>query len=74
MLERAAKFMKRAKVRNTIRGVQQGDAIRWNDGMVEWWNGGMVEWWNGGMVEYSETLNALLYETKILQKWNCNEV
>ena len=35
MLERAAKFMKRAKVRNTIRGVQQGDAIRWNDGMVE---------------------------------------
>ena len=38
MLERAAKFVKRAKVRNTIRGVQQGDAIRWNDGMVEWWN------------------------------------
>ena len=58
MLERAAKFVKRAKVRNTIRGVQQGDAIRWNDGMVE----------------YSETLNALLYETKISQKWNCNEV
>ena len=58
MLERAAKFMKRAKVRNTIRGVQQGDAIRWNDGMVE----------------YSETRNALLYETKISQKWNCNEV
>ena len=38
MLERAAKFVKRAKVRNTIRGVQQGDAIRWNDGMAEWWN------------------------------------
>ena len=33
-----------------------------------------MEWWSGGMAEYSTTRNALLCETKISQKWNCNEM
>ena len=29
---------------------------------------------NGGMAKYSTTQNALLYETKVSQKWNGNEM
>ena len=31
---------------------------------------GMKEWWNSRMAEYLKTENALLYETKVSQKWN----
>ena len=30
-----------------------------------------MKWWNGGIFT---TRNALLYETKVSQKWNCNEI
>ena len=30
----------------------------------------MKEWWNSRMAEYLKTENALLYETKVSQKWN----
>ena len=41
MLKKSRYICEASKLQNTIRWLQQGDAIRWNDGMAEYSQRGM---------------------------------